>query len=121
MGTYYSQISIEERCEVARLLAQGTSYGKIATALGRARSTIIREGERNGSSKAGYQARYAQEQGGGAPVAREAVGARCRIAQLVQAYNHTPRKCLDFQTPAQVYVKQVLHLKCEPTFPRKRE
>lgn len=62
MGAYYSQISIEERCELARLLAKGTSYGKIATALGRAPSTIMREVERNGSSREGYQARYAQEQ-----------------------------------------------------------
>ena len=23
-----------------------------------------------------------------------------RFAQLIQAYNHTPRKCLDYQTPA---------------------
>ena len=44
-----------------------------------------------------------------------------RFAQLVQAYNHTPRKCLDYQTPAEVFLKQVLHLKCESTFPRARE
>ncbi len=44
-----------------------------------------------------------------------------RFAQLVQAYNHTPRKCLDYQTPAEVFLKQTLHLKCESTFPRSRE
>ena len=44
-----------------------------------------------------------------------------RFAQLVQAYNHTPRKCLDFQTPTEVFLKQVLHLQCESTFPRARE
>ena len=44
-----------------------------------------------------------------------------RFAQLVQAYNHTPRKCLDFQTPAEIYLNQVLHLKCESTLPRARE
>jgi len=44
-----------------------------------------------------------------------------RFAQLVQAYNHTPRKCLSYQTPAEIFINQVLHLKCESTFPRKRE
>ena len=39
-----------------------------------------------------------------------------RFAQLVQAYNHTPRKCLGYQTPAEVFINQVLHLKCESTF-----
>ena len=44
-----------------------------------------------------------------------------RFAQLVQAYNHTPRKCLGYQTPAEVFINQVLHLKCESTFPLARE
>ena len=29
------------------------------------------------------------------------------------AYNHTPRKCLDFQTPAEAFLLQLLHFKCE--------
>ena len=40
-----------------------------------------------------------------------------RFAQLIQAYNHTPRKCLG----TEVFLKQTLHLKCESTFPRARE
>ena len=44
-----------------------------------------------------------------------------RFAQLVQAYNHTPRKCLDYQTPAEMFINQALHLKCESTFPCARE
>ncbi len=31
------------------------------------------------------------------------------------AYNHTPRKCLDFQTPAEAFLSQLLHFKCEST------
>jgi IS30 family transposase len=34
---------------------------------------------------------------------------------LLQAYNATPRKCLDFRTPAEVFLNQVLHFKCEST------
>ena len=34
---------------------------------------------------------------------------------LVAVYNNTPRKCLDYQTPAEVYLKQLLHFKCEST------
>ena len=33
----------------------------------------------------------------------------------VAAYNHTPRKCLGFQTPAAVFLAQLLHFKCEST------
>lgn len=36
-----------------------------------------------------------------------------RFTQLVQAYNNTPRKCLGYRTPAEVFQSQVLHLKCE--------
>ena len=40
-----------------------------------------------------------------------------RFTELVQAYNNTPRKCLGYQTPAEVFWNQLLHLKCESTFP----
>jgi IS30 family transposase len=33
----------------------------------------------------------------------------------IAAYNNTPRKCLGFQTPAQVFLAQLLHFKCEST------
>ena len=39
-----------------------------------------------------------------------------RFCQLVQAYNNTPRKCLGYNTPAEVFSSQVLHFKCESTF-----
>jgi IS30 family transposase len=35
---------------------------------------------------------------------------------LVQAYNNTPRKCLDYQTPAEIFWNSMLHFKCESTF-----
>ena len=44
-----------------------------------------------------------------------------QFAQLVQAYNHTPRKCLGYLTPAEVFINHMLHLKCESTSPRARE
>ena len=40
---------------------------------------------------------------------------------LPAIYNNTPRKCLDFNTPAEVFCKQLLHFKCESTFPLSRE
>ena len=39
-----------------------------------------------------------------------------RFTQLVQAYNNTPRKCLGYRTPAEIFHSQVLHLKCESIF-----
>ena len=44
-----------------------------------------------------------------------------RVHHLVHAYNHTPRKCLGYATPAEIVIHQVLHLKCESTFPPSRE
>ena len=43
-----------------------------------------------------------------------------RIHLIARLYNHTPRKCLDFQTPAEVFC-QALHFECESTFPLSRE
>jgi IS30 family transposase len=39
------------------------------------------------------------------------------IEGIVANYNHTPRKCLGYQTPAEVFSKQLLHFKCELTYP----
>ena len=44
-----------------------------------------------------------------------------RFTELVQLYNNTPRKCLDYQTPAEVFWNDVLHFKCESTCPLSRE
>jgi hypothetical protein len=40
---------------------------------------------------------------------------------LLHAYNATPRKCLDFKTPAELFLQQLLHFKCESTPPRSWE
>ena len=44
-----------------------------------------------------------------------------RFNDLIRAYNNTPRKCLNYQTPAEVFLQQLLHFKCESTFPPTRE
>ncbi len=44
-----------------------------------------------------------------------------RFVQLIQAYNNTPRKCLDYRTPAELFWKELLHFKCESIFPFSRE
>jgi IS30 family transposase len=61
MGTN-RQLSIEERCEIARLHEGGQSIQKIAAALDRQPSTISRELKRNSGSKVGYRPSYAQQQ-----------------------------------------------------------
>jgi IS30 family transposase len=43
-----------------------------------------------------------------------------QLQQLAALYNHTPRKCLGWQTPAEVFSK-LLHFKRESTFPLSRE
>ncbi len=43
-----------------------------------------------------------------------------RFRALISAYNNTPRKCLDFKSPAEAF-SQLLHFECESTFPLARE
>jgi transposase, IS30 family len=37
-----------------------------------------------------------------------------QLRTLARLYNHTPRKCLDFRTPAEVFL-EMLHFECEST------
>jgi IS30 family transposase len=62
MGREYSQFSIEERREIARLSADGHSIRQIAAALDRQPSSVARELKRNRGRTAGYQADYALAQ-----------------------------------------------------------
>jgi transposase, IS30 family len=54
MGQRYRQFSIEERCEIARLQAEGRSIRQIAAALDRAPSSVARELKRNTAKTTGY-------------------------------------------------------------------
>ena len=62
MGIRYAQLTIEERCEIARLQAMGASIRQIAAGLDRSPSTIARELKRNSNSPSTYQPRYAEQQ-----------------------------------------------------------
>ena len=62
MGQKYAQITIEERCEIARLRASGLSIRQIAAALDRSPSTVAREMKRNSSQNGQYGAKYADQQ-----------------------------------------------------------
>jgi IS30 family transposase len=53
---------LEDRCEIARLQAEGRSVRQIATALDRAPSTIARELKRNSGRQVGYKPSYANQQ-----------------------------------------------------------
>ena len=72
MGRRYRQLSLEERCEIARLQAEGRSIRQIAADLDRPASTISRELKRNAGADVGYKPSYAQEQA----KARRWVGSR---------------------------------------------
>ena len=62
MGTQYRHLTIEERCELARLHTGGHSVRQIAASLDRSPSTVARELKRNGSKTQGYRPSYAQQQ-----------------------------------------------------------
>ena len=55
MGRYYTHITLEDRCEMARLHTTGHSIRQIAATLDRAPSTVARELNRNGSTTQGYR------------------------------------------------------------------
>ena len=99
MGRPYTHITMEERCEMARLRAEGYSVRQIAANLDRSPSSIARELKRNASNTQGYQPGYADH----------------------QARAYTPRKCLGYLTPAEVFSNHLLHFKCESTSPLSRE
>jgi IS30 family transposase len=58
----YRQLSLEERCSIARLHEAGQSIRQIAAALDRQPSTIARELKRNSGSRIGYRPSHAQAQ-----------------------------------------------------------
>ena len=62
MGTHYHHLTLEDRCDLARLHADGRSLRQIAAALDRPPSTVAREMKRNRSRIQGYQPRYAEQQ-----------------------------------------------------------
>lgn len=62
MGIRYAQLTIEDRCEIARLQAAGASIRQIAAGLDRSPSTIARELKRNGSRQSRYRPVYADQQ-----------------------------------------------------------
>ena len=62
MGTTYKQLTIAERCEMARLQREGYTKRQIAASLDRSTSTIARELRRNTSRTKGYEPGYAQQQ-----------------------------------------------------------
>ena len=62
MGTRYDQLTLEERCTIARLREAGQSIRQIAAAVDREPSTVSRELNRNSGKHVGYKPAYAQEQ-----------------------------------------------------------
>ncbi len=61
MGQKYTQLGMEERCDIARRRQAGETIRQIAASLDRAPSSIARELKRNDSSS-GYTPGYAQQQ-----------------------------------------------------------
>ena len=43
-----------------------------------------------------------------------------RFRNLIALYNTTPRKCLEYKTPAETFLSQLLHFECESTSPPAR-
>jgi IS30 family transposase len=92
MGRRYQQLSLEDRCSIARLRADGRSIRQIAAALDRAPSTISREIGRNRGREVGYKPAYAQDQAKarrwvGSRLEREATLRRAVLEGLEQGWS----------------------------------
>jgi IS30 family transposase len=64
MGEQYGQLTLEERCTIARLREDGQSIRQIAATLDRSPSSVSRELKRNSGTQVGYRPAYAEEQAG---------------------------------------------------------
>jgi transposase, IS30 family len=92
MGHRYEHLSLEDRCEIARLQADGCSVRQIAAALDRSPSTISREVRRNRGREVGYRPSYAQEQArarrwAGSRLEREPALRRAVLAGLARGWS----------------------------------
>ena len=92
MARKYRQFSVEERCEIARLSAAGTSERQIAAALDRTASSVGRELKRNRGADGVYRPGYAQEQArarrwSGSRLDRDADLRAAVLEQLVQGWS----------------------------------
>ena len=64
MGRVYEQLSLEDRCEIARRREAASSIRQIAAAVGRSPSTVARELRRNGGQAKSYKPGLAEELAG---------------------------------------------------------
>jgi IS30 family transposase len=62
MARQHRHFSLEGRCEITRLQAEGRSLRQIAAALDRSPSSLSCEMKRNTGSKVGYRPAFATEQ-----------------------------------------------------------
>jgi transposase, IS30 family len=92
---HYGQLSLEERCTIARLQEAGQSCRQIAAALDRSASTICRELKRNTGTQVGYRPTYASDQAWarrwrGSRLARQAELREVVLQRLAQG--HSPEQ-----------------------------
>ena len=95
MGTHSHHLTLEDRCDLARLHAAGLSLRHIAAALDRPPATVAREMKRNRSRTEGYQPCSAEQQGRarrwrGAKLARDAPLRTTVLTHLQQGWPPEP-------------------------------
>ena len=95
MGTHYHHLTLEDRCDMARLHVAGRSLRHIAATLDRPPSTVAREMKRHCSRPQGYQPRYAEQQARarrwcGARLARDAPLRITVLTHLQQGWTPEP-------------------------------
>jgi transposase, IS30 family len=102
MGRCYGQLSLEERVEIYRLHADGRSQNKIASALGRAPSTISRELQRNGQRSKVWPGGYEPVRAQQLAERRRRWDGRFKLARQADLRNHVGKSLAMGHSPEQI-------------------
>ncbi|HYC03504.1 MAG TPA: helix-turn-helix domain-containing protein [Azospirillaceae bacterium] len=107
MGSTYSHLSLGERRWIEEMLNARFSVTRIADELGRHRSTVHREIARNFHHTA-FRDRFGNGYRGYHSVARDRSPAA--LSALSDKLNATPRRCLGYRTPTEVFQARLAQL-----------
>ena len=102
MGRCYGQLGLEERIEIYRLHLAGRSGNQIAIALGRARSTISRELQRNGRRTKVWRGGYAPVRAQQLADRRRRWDGRFKLARQADLRDHVGKSLAMGHSPEQI-------------------
>lgn len=108
MGAVYTQLSVQERRRIEDWWHAKVPVAQMARVLKRHKSTIFREIKRNFWAGDAFPKKYAGYFRMASSQARYQGNDSHDIKQVCDRLNNTPRKCLGWKTPAELFTKNML-------------